>query len=120
MKNVIFADDDVDEKLVGYFKDSCENAGIEVKVDIVTNGRDLVEAVLKGNYDLVFTDGEMAHPGYDATRDIRAAGNQVPIYSISRSPLAAEGIVKCGGTGIVGVVEGRVSMEKIIALHLRP
>ncbi len=119
MKNVIFADDHMKGWVVDYFMKACKAAGIEVKVEIVDDGSKLVEAVLKNNYDLVFTDGIMPTPGHEAVKQIRASGSKVPIYSTSTSKAYGEQIMGAGGTGILGVLEGCVPMEKIIAQHLK-
>lgn len=56
-----------------------------LKVDIVDNGQELVKRVLANGYDLAIVDDTMEreHAGLEATKRIREAENNVPIYMIS-------------------------------------
>ena len=63
-----------------------QKAGYEV--DIVGNGQEAVEAVEKGNYDLVFMDVQMPEmDGFEATREIRNMQNggsdYIPIIAMT-------------------------------------
>jgi len=72
-----------------------------VEVDQAKDGRDLVEKVRNGQYDIVFTDYEMPNmDGMEATRQIRKFSD-VPIYMNSgceRDGIAEEAL-EAGVTG---------------------
>ena len=91
MKKVIIADDR--ESWRETYKDIVEDTGLDVEVDEVATGEELVEKVLAGNYDLVITDYDMPPGvlnGVEALGKIRAAGVETPIYVISANNIESE------------------------------
>ncbi len=83
--NVLVAEDNATNQIVA--RGMLEQAGL--KVDVVENGREAVEAVEKGAYDLVFMDCQMpVMDGYEATGRIRRMEQQsgsggVPIIALT-------------------------------------
>ena len=66
-----------------------------LRVDVVNNGHEAVEAARVGEYDLVFMDCQMpAMDGYEATRHIRAMESPrvagVPIVAITANAMAGD------------------------------
>ncbi len=59
-----------------------ERAGI--KVDVSFNGKEAVQMILENVYDLVIMDMQMpVVDGYEATRQIRKMGNNIPIIALT-------------------------------------
>ena len=59
-----------------------KNIGYEI--DIAKNGKEAVEMVEQGNYDVVFMDLLMPETdGYQAAEQIRSAGHTLPIIAMS-------------------------------------
>ena len=59
-----------------------KNIGYEI--DIAKNGREAVELMQEGNYDIIFMDLLMPDTdGYQATEEIRKAGHKLPIVAMS-------------------------------------
>jgi signal transduction histidine kinase len=69
-------------------------------VDIANNGQEAVEKAGSGNYDLVFMDIHMpVMDGYEATLQIRAAGNKTPVVALTANVIREE-IEKCLAVGM--------------------
>ena len=61
------------------------------ETDIVANGRAAIEAIAHTAYDLVLMDCQMpVLDGYEATKAIRATGNQIPILALTASDRVAD------------------------------
>jgi CheY-like chemotaxis protein len=100
-RKVIVADDneDVRGSVVDFIEDVCKKEDIYAEFDQVPDGKDLVEKVLTGNYDLVLTDNEMIEvSGLRAIIDIRKQNKTVPIYMLSSSGVG-EKALKLGANG---------------------
>jgi CheY-like chemotaxis protein len=69
-----------------------------VKVDEVSNAKDLVEKVKKNKYSLIFTDNLMppGRTGLDAIREIRRKDKKTPICMISCDGYARQKAIKVG------------------------
>ncbi|MGH8220922.1 MAG: PAS domain-containing protein [Steroidobacteraceae bacterium] len=65
-----------------------------VAVEIVANGRDAVEAWLRGGFDLIVMDCQMPEvDGYEATREIRhleAGGRRTPIVALTANAMKGD------------------------------
>ena len=124
MKRVIYADDlrlnrNIFRDNVGDF---LREARIEGRIDLVNDGRALVEAVRANNYDLVFTDNSMPVMfGLQAIEAIREFNLQVPIYLFSSRPVNQEVWESAGATGFIersmGVYGTR--LKETVLQHLR-
>ncbi|MEQ8222961.1 MAG: response regulator [Candidatus Eremiobacterota bacterium] len=64
-------------------------------IDIVNNGRELIEALEKKNYDIIFTDIQMPEiDGFEATSLIRNKGLNIPVIAMTAHALEDDRI-KC-------------------------
>jgi CheY-like chemotaxis protein len=102
MKNVIYADDMkwAREGFAAQFKKVCASRGIEIQLDIVTDGDELIAKVKEGNYDLVFTDNHMERVyGSTACQIIRKTNHDLPIYLISSTRFDSKCLKEFGATG---------------------
>lgn len=124
MKKIIWADDNETFRLsmIDQLERYCQRAEIEVVVDEVGDGKELVEKVLAAHYDLVFTDNQMTEiHGLQAIAQIRERNKNVPIYMISSSEVG-ERALEAGATGYFDKEDYddlKSGIEKAIATHLK-
>ena len=90
------------------------------RVDVVANGREAVQAVVRGRYDLVLMDCQMPElDGYEATRAIRTAeaatGRNTPIVALTASAQQGENEI-CLAAGMNGYLSKPVRSDKLAAL----
>jgi CheY-like chemotaxis protein/anti-sigma regulatory factor (Ser/Thr protein kinase) len=87
-------------------------------VDVVDNGRDAVDAVLSGAYDVVFMDCHMPETdGFTATELIRRAEpstRHVPIVAMTASAMA-EDVARCMAAGMDDFLAKPAKAEDLIA-----
>jgi PAS domain S-box-containing protein len=84
--------------------------------DVVHTGREAVDAVLKGSYDLVFMDCQMPDlDGFEATRRIRSAeGHNRHTRIVALTAMAMEGDrERCLEAGMDGYVPKPVTVEAL-------
>jgi CheY-like chemotaxis protein len=82
MARYIVADDEADSR--DFLKRVISSAAHGAYVDEACDGRELVEKVKSGRYDLAFTDGNMPNMnGFDAIREIRRFNQELPICILS-------------------------------------
>jgi two-component system, sensor histidine kinase and response regulator len=94
---LVAEDHEVNQQL---FKTILENMGHEV--DIVSNGKEAVQAVGGRSYDIIFMDVQMPEMnGYEATESIRELGIDTPIVAVTASAQRGEE-VKCRNVGMTG------------------
>ncbi|HLD43485.1 MAG TPA: response regulator transcription factor [Candidatus Nanoarchaeia archaeon] len=123
-KKVIIADDskELRESLVATMRLICKQNGIDAEFDQALDGKDLVERVLRGNYDLVFTDNHMAQlNGLRAIKQIRELNPTVPIYMLSSSSEAGNAALESGANGYLGKVDPRFTpgIAKALRTYLK-
>jgi len=99
-KRAIIADDDLEmrDSLLKVLGMAFREEEVEVIIDEVSNGRELVERARKINYDIILTDYDM--PGGDgltAIREIRRTNKSVIIYMLSGRDIREEAL-KAGAT----------------------
>jgi PAS domain S-box-containing protein len=85
------------------------------RVDVVDNGEEAVRAVSRNRYAAVMMDCQMPRmDGLEATRQIRAAGQQVPIIALTASTLS-EDLAACREAGMSSTLSKPVSLETLAA-----
>ena len=111
MRRIIYADEDEFER-ASFGRTLVLIAGghgIEATVTTVKNGRELVEAVRSGNYDLCFTERATSGMrgsgaiGYSAIKQIREDGNTIPIYFLTGALMGIDEEVS--GSGATGYID---------------
>jgi PAS domain S-box-containing protein len=84
---VLIAEDNVVNQKVA--RKMVERLGLQA--DIVSNGREAVEAVAAGGFDLVLMDCQMPEmDGFQATGEIRNAGSEIPIIAMTANALSGD------------------------------
>lgn len=64
-------------------------AQVDLKVTVVSNGKEALEAVLGGDFQLVLMDVDMpVMDGFTATRELRSRGCNLPIFAMTAHVLA--------------------------------
>ncbi|MFN8614109.1 MAG: response regulator [Vulcanimicrobiota bacterium] len=84
--------------------------------DVVSNGREAVEAIRQIPYDAVLMDCQMPEmDGYAATRAIRESGSTVPIFAASAG-VTVEERKRCQDCGMDGFVAKPIQAEVLLEL----
>jgi two-component system sensor histidine kinase/response regulator len=84
-------------------------------VDVAENGKEAVEAVQKRRYDLILMDIQMPEmDGYDATRHIRKAGNDLPIIAMTANAMKGDR-EKCLEAGMDDYLSKPVNPKELLA-----
>ncbi len=85
------------------------------RVAVVGDGRQAVEAVRTGGFDLVLMDVQMpVMDGLAASRAIRAAGERLPIIALTAAASASDA-VECGAAGMNGYVRKPFEIDDLLA-----
>ena len=92
-------------------------------VEVVTTGREAIEAVESGNFDAVLMDGQMPEmDGYQATRKIRereennaSSGDRLPIIAMTANAMAGDR-EKCIESGMDAYLAKPVRSEELFRL----
>lgn len=125
MKRIAYAEDESDtrEDFVCAFRDVLRKYGIEAEIDEFDNGRDLVDAVQKGNYGLAFTDNMMpGMSGLKAIIEIRKTHPDLPLYMLHTGDKQIEEIaMKERATGYISTIKIDMldKIEDAIVKHLK-
>jgi signal transduction histidine kinase/DNA-binding response OmpR family regulator len=83
--------------------------------DVAENGREAVEAVKKGGYDLVLMDIQMPEmDGHEATRTIRGAGFDLPIIAMTANAMKGDR-EKCLEAGMNDYLAKPVNPKELLA-----
>ncbi|HEX6158984.1 MAG TPA: response regulator, partial [Thermoanaerobaculia bacterium] len=83
---------------------------------IVATGREAIDAVQRGGFDVVLMDCQMPGiDGYEATRAIRATGSTIPIIALTAHALPGER-EKCLAAGMNDYLAKPVSQEQLGAM----
>lgn len=85
------------------------------RIDVVTNGRDVVEALSRIRYDVVFMDCQMPEmDGFEATRFIRGRehSNRVPIIAMTANALQGDR-ERCLAAGMDDYIAKPISIEAL-------
>ncbi len=86
--------------------------------DVVTNGRDAIESLMKSNYDLVLMDCQMPEmDGYETTRTIRDGNSAVRNHDIPIIAMTANAMKgdreKCLEAGMDDYVSKPINVKKL-------
>ena len=109
-KKIIIAEDDADAQFIikEYLKE------LNLELDFVSDGSQLIEKVLENDYDLVITDVQMpVLDGVEATRILRQKGVQIPIVVMSAHTLNEEKD-KCFKAGVNSYISKPILKEELI------
>jgi CheY-like chemotaxis protein len=83
-------------------------------VSAVSSGQEAVDAAASGAFDLILMDCMMPEmDGYEASRQIRAAGGTAPIVALTASVFAEERSA-CLEAGMIDVLSKPVTSEDIV------
>lgn len=84
--------------------------------ELVTNGREAVEAAGRNIHDAILMDIRMPEmDGYEATRRIRKTGNDVPIIAMTASAMESDR-KKCMDAGMSDYVSKPIRPDRLIAI----
>jgi CheY-like chemotaxis protein len=85
-----------------------------VRSDVVANGAEAVEAVVRLNYDLVLMDISMpVMDGYEAAAEIRKQGREdLPIIAMTANAMP-EDVARCRAVGMQAHLSKPVTLEKL-------
>jgi CheY-like chemotaxis protein len=120
-KHVIWADDDANlsRMMTDSFKMMCEQASLDVVVDVVPNGSELVAGVRRNGYCLAITDYRMPiMTGIDAIKAIRSENPVIPVYLISMDDHLGKASKEAGATGYFLKENFFVEVPDLIERHL--
>ncbi len=96
--------------------DSLKNLIDEVKIASVENGKEALKALENEQFDLVLMDVHMPlMDGMDATRAIRAQGNNIPIIALTASVLQQD-VENCKSSGMNDVLPKPFTREDLISV----
>jgi PAS domain S-box-containing protein len=88
-------------------------------VDLVGNGAEAVDAVMRNNYDVVLMDCQMPEmDGYEATRTIRDHGSDIPIIAMTANALSGDR-ERCLEAGMDDYISKPVDMQQLRAVLAR-
>jgi CheY-like chemotaxis protein len=117
--NVLVAEDDLTNQTL--IKILLENFGFEVT--IVGDGKEAMEKVLAGQFDIVFMDMQMPHMnGYDATRKLRKKGITMPIVALTANAMTGdkEKCFKAGCDEYLAKPVNRVELVELLNSYFTP
>ncbi len=109
-KKIVVAEDDFDAQFI--LKEYLKGLGLNLK--FVSNGKELIEEVINGAYDLVITDVQMpVLDGLEATRLLRKKGVAIPVLAMSAHTLVEEK-EKCFRAGVDAYIAKPISKDELI------
>ncbi|MFN3939656.1 MAG: ATP-binding protein, partial [Chitinophagales bacterium] len=113
---ILLAEDNEFNQIVAV--DTLEELIKNVKVDIAKTGKEAVDMVMQGDYDVVLMDIQMPEmDGYEATKKIRSSNdariNAIPIIAMTASVVKAE-VDKCFESGMNAFVGKPFNAEELI------
>ena len=86
------------------------------QVDTASNGKEGLDAVLRGNYDLVFLDIKLPEiSGTEVLRRMRAAGVNSRVIIITAYP-TIKNAVECTRLGVVSYLQKPFTAERLLGL----
>lgn len=119
--NILLVEDDYVSQLV--IKQICRIKGWNI--EIVSNGKDALDMIDKGHFDLILMDIQMPEmSGYDVTRIIREnekiSGTHVPIIATTAYAMNGdrEKSFDCGMDDYISKPVDFIKLEEIIAKHV--
>jgi signal transduction histidine kinase/DNA-binding response OmpR family regulator len=92
-----------------------------VDVHIVTSGRLAVDAVAREKFDLILMDMQMPElDGYEAARELRAAGVRIPIVALTANAMAEDRLrcLEAGCTEYLAKPISRATLLRMLAKFL--
>jgi CheY-like chemotaxis protein len=123
-KHIIWAEDHplTRRVLTELFKKKCVDVGVDIVLEEVEDGDELIDRVRRNGYSLAFTDHNMGRVnGLDAIKTIRGENRVLPIYLLTFNDDLKEYAEQAGSTGYM--VKGNYDMineglDRCIDLHL--
>jgi CheY-like chemotaxis protein len=83
------------------------------EVDIADDGREAIDKAMASTYDLILMDMQMPNVnGYDATRELRNKGCQVPIVAVTANAMIGDED-HCLEAGCDGYLSKPIDREKL-------
>jgi len=117
-KNVLVVDDQETNQMV---IDGILKYYYGIEASFANNGKEAVDMVSKGNYDLIFMDVNMpVMNGIEATREIILKNPSMPIVAITTNALV-EDAQECYKAGMIGYLLKPIDLEelkKVMKLYL--
>jgi len=115
-KILLTEDNEANQLLI---KEVLEKAGYSV--DLAGNGKEAVEKIRRGNYNLVLMDMQMpVMDGYEATKTLREEGYKIPIVALTAHTMQGdeEKTIEAGCDGFLGKPVKQYDLLEVVRYHL--
>jgi PAS domain S-box-containing protein len=93
----------------------------EIQVTVACNGKEALDKVLAGDFDLVLMDMQMPiMDGIEATKELRRQGRELPIVALTANvmPRHREQFAEAGCDGLIAKPINKQELRKLLQQHL--